>query len=82
MSTTGDTNTGEIVPDLINVKTLAKRLSLCERTIWGMKDSGRIPQPIYLGRAARWRVSDIAQWLTAGCPACAVTSKTPRNLRR
>lgn len=30
---------------------------------------GDLPKPVKLGRAVRWRKSDILQWIEQGCPA-------------
>jgi predicted DNA-binding transcriptional regulator AlpA len=48
---------------------LSKLLRLAKRTIFRLKSSGKLPQPIKIGGAAiRWRESDIALWQEKGCP--------------
>lgn len=44
---------------LLNVKEVAHLLSISPSTVLRRVDDGEIPQPIYLGRLARWRASDI-----------------------
>ena len=39
------------------------------RTLWyDLKNAGRIPEPIRLGRRTVWRVDEIQKWMMAGCP--------------
>lgn len=62
-----DTTTAP-APLLVNAKTAA-RLCGIGRTCWyALLASGRIPAPVRLGRAVRWRASELAAWCAAGCP--------------
>ncbi len=54
---------------LLTVKGVAALLALSERSIWKLTAAGRMPAPIRLGRAVRWRLGDLHQWIAAGCPA-------------
>jgi predicted DNA-binding transcriptional regulator AlpA len=36
---------------------------------WKLHSAGKVPLPVYLGtKAPRWRVDELRDWLTAGCP--------------
>lgn len=56
---------------LLKVRDVAKLVSLCERTIWKLLASGRMPAAIRIGSAVRFRASEINDWISAGCPAWA-----------
>jgi predicted DNA-binding transcriptional regulator AlpA len=34
-----------------------------------MNTAGRVPQPVKLGKSTRWVVSELHEWLAAGCPS-------------
>ena len=55
---------------LITVKDVAALTALAERTIWRFADSGKIPRPVHIGGAVRWRKSDLLSWIENGCPPC------------
>lgn len=47
---------------------VAELLNISERHLWALLSSGRLPRPIKLGRAVRWSVSELHDWLAAGAP--------------
>jgi excisionase family DNA binding protein len=53
---------------LLSARTLAKRLGLSVRTLWRLRSGGKLPPPVRLGGAVRWRAADIDAWVAAGCP--------------
>jgi len=53
---------------LITAKSLAGILSISERTVWNFDSEGRLPEPLRLGRIVRWRMKEIDEWITEGCP--------------
>lgn len=53
---------------LLNVEGVANLLGTSPRTVWRFRDSEKMPQPIRLGGCIRWRISDLAAWIAAGCP--------------
>lgn len=55
-------------PQLIEVTELAKMLGISPRTIWRLKDAGKVPKPISIGSRVRWRKDEITEWIKAGCP--------------
>ncbi len=44
-------------------KEVAQRLKMSERNVYRLRDAGKIPQPIKLGRSIRWPVSVIKDFL-------------------
>jgi prophage regulatory protein len=57
-----------LVPLAVDAKRLAKMLCVGLRTVRTWDSAGRLPSPIRIGGAVRWRVSEIRRWLAAGCP--------------
>lgn len=43
-------------------KSLAKRFSVCRTTIWRWSRESKFPNPVRLGGATRWRLSEIEAW--------------------
>jgi predicted DNA-binding transcriptional regulator AlpA len=65
----------EILPDrhhmterFLSAATLADILSVSIRTVWRLRASGKLPKPVEIGGAIRWRASDISEWSRLGCP--------------
>lgn len=56
------------IESLLTVPQTAKLAAVSTRTIWAFLAAGRMPEPIRLGRAVRFRASDIDLWLRLGCP--------------
>ena len=66
-----DENSGErfeMRPLLIDTDAVAKAVTCSRRHIERLDATGRMPRPIKLGRAKRWRFSEISDWIDAGCP--------------
>ncbi len=53
---------------LIRAEDLASLLSLSVRQTWRLDRAGKLPAPIRIGRAVRWRESEIRAWIEANCP--------------
>ena len=53
---------------LIDASTLAKKLNVHAVTIRKWQSSGRIPSPVRIGAAVRWRLVEIDAWIRARCP--------------
>ena len=48
----------------------AKLLGISESHLYALKRTARLgPAPIRLGRCCRYRVSELVEWVNAGCPA-------------
>jgi predicted DNA-binding transcriptional regulator AlpA len=43
-------------------KDVAVLLSISRATIWRLKSQGKLPPPVRLGKAVRWRKVDIVKW--------------------
>jgi Predicted transcriptional regulator len=56
---------------LIDVAVLAKKLCVHEVTIRKWQSSGKIPAPVRIGRAVKWRLAEIDAWIAAKCPTLA-----------
>lgn len=54
---------------LLTDRQLALRLGVSRSFVWKLLASGRLPEPVRLGRAVRWRLRDLRCWEEAGCPA-------------
>jgi len=59
-------STGSI--QLLNVKQVAKALGCTTRTVRRWAAEGRMPPSLRIGRAVRWRRSDLIEWVAEGCP--------------
>ena len=55
-------------PTLINANELAKILGISQRTIWRLIASGKLIQPIRIGKNVRWRLDQVNQWIENDCP--------------
>jgi predicted DNA-binding transcriptional regulator AlpA len=65
--TTGISNVSPTSAALWSVKSVAVSLGISIRQTWKLAATGRIPQPIRLGRSVRWKASDIQRFLEANC---------------
>ena len=63
---------GAILPSdeakLVDAAGVAAILGVSARMVWRMRDSGRMPRPVSIGRLTRWNRAEIDQWITDGCP--------------
>ena len=64
---------------MLGVKDIARRLLVDVRTVHRMKDDGRLPQPIKLGRMVRWCADEFEAWIAAGCPRSRNASRKERE---
>jgi predicted DNA-binding transcriptional regulator AlpA len=53
------------VTDLEGLSTLVRR---SVRSLKRDDCAGRIPRPIMIGSSRRWRIAEIHEWVSAGCP--------------
>lgn len=54
----------------MSVVDVAKLLDVSQRHIWKMLATGRFgPQPVRLGRAARFSRAELVAWIDAGAPS-------------
>jgi len=69
----------EFLIALLSVKDVAHKLGTSTRFVWGLRDAGKLPAPIKLGRLCKWRLSDIEEWIAQGCPTCRPAAQGPRS---
>jgi predicted DNA-binding transcriptional regulator AlpA len=62
--------TGPVLPSqfLINCRELSRLLGRSRASIARDVAARRVPPPVRIGRATRWRLSEIELWIAAGCP--------------
>ena len=48
---------------MIDVKEVARILSVCARTVRRLASRGILPQPIRFGRNVRWHLEEIEGWI-------------------
>ena len=54
--------------ELLCAAEAAQMAGVAKRSWWRYVSSGRAPAPVRLGGAVRWRRSELAEWIAAGCP--------------
>lgn len=54
---------------LIDAVEVSRLIGMSARTVWRLKDAGKMPKPVSIGRRVRWRRAEIDEWITAGCPS-------------
>ena len=54
--------------NLLTAKAVGQMLSLSRRQVFRLHSCGKIPAPLRIGGAVRWRVQEISAWLAAGAP--------------
>lgn len=57
-------------PLMLKVDDVATLLAISTRQVFRLSDSGKMPRPLKLGGAVRWRRSDIDAWIAKECPNC------------
>jgi predicted DNA-binding transcriptional regulator AlpA len=58
----------EHLRELLTAAESADMAGVAKRSWWRYVSSGKAPAPVRLGGAVRWRRSELAEWITAGCP--------------
>lgn len=58
----------EHLRELLSAAESAEMAGVAKRSWWRYVSSGRAPAPVRLGGAVRWRRSELAEWIAAGCP--------------
>ncbi len=53
---------------LLTARDVAAALKVSPRQIWKMLSSGKLVEPVRLGRSVRWRAEDIDEFIRLGCP--------------
>ena len=58
----------EHLRELLTAAESADMAGVAKRSWWRYVSSGKAPAPLRLGGAVRWRRSELAEWIAAGCP--------------
>ena len=53
---------------LLTVPEVAEICGIAPETVRRMTDRGAMPKPVRLGRAVRYRLSCLENWIADGCP--------------
>ena len=53
---------------LATTRRVAETMDVAPETIRRLTDRGVMPNPVRLGRAVRYRIDEIEQWIADGCP--------------
>lgn len=59
----------QIEPQGLPAAAAAKLLGVSQSHFYQLHRTGRLPLPVRLGRAVRWRRQELLDWMTAGCPS-------------
>ena len=57
---------------LIGTNEAASLCGLSRAAWYKARASGKIPRPVKIGGAVRWRRQELEDWIAAGCPARSV----------
>jgi excisionase family DNA binding protein len=49
--------------ELLRVGEVAAMLAICERGVWRLVARAELPQPLKVGRSARWRMQDVQAYI-------------------
>ena len=63
-----DAKTSRRPSELVSATELAELLSISERSLYRLKSTNQLPEPIKLGGCVRWRLTEIQKWIAQGCP--------------
>lgn len=72
MQTTTEKHSAAPLPSrerLLDIRQLATVLNVSVRSIYRLRDGGRLPAPVRVGCLIRWRAAEIDKWIESGCPA-------------
>lgn len=64
---------------LLTAAESAELLGISHDHLRRMADSGAAPRPVHIGRAVRWRRSDLEAWIEDGCQPVRSTPARPRR---
>lgn len=53
---------------LVSPRAAARMCGVSKSHFYSLQSAGRTPMPIKLGRATRYPVTEIREWVEAGCP--------------
>lgn len=53
---------------LLKAKELGRLLALSQRQIFRLNSCGKLPRPVRIGGAVRWKLADVTRWQDLNCP--------------
>ena len=53
---------------MLTVEEVADLFRISPRGVWRQASTRRMPQPVYVGRLARWPQATLKRWIQQGCP--------------
>lgn len=54
-------------PLLLTAAQVARLLQISLRTLWRLRSGRKLPLPVNLGSAVRWRREEVLEWVANGC---------------
>jgi predicted DNA-binding transcriptional regulator AlpA len=60
--------TAAVQKELLSAKESGQMCGRSPASWWRDHAAGRVPAPVYLGGATRWRAKELRAWIEAGCP--------------
>jgi predicted DNA-binding transcriptional regulator AlpA len=61
---------------LLNIDDVAERLRLSRRSVWKLVAVGKLPKPVKVLAASRWKKTDIDVFITGLCGSAEAADKT------
>jgi predicted DNA-binding transcriptional regulator AlpA len=58
-----------VTPRMGDVQAVAKICDCSTRHVYRLSDAWKMPRPIKLGALSRWNLTEVEDWISAGCPA-------------
>lgn len=62
-----EVNQIETQPLLLTARDVSKQLQVSVRTVWRLRSAGKLPKPVEVGGAVRWRNDEFQKWVAEGC---------------
>ena len=64
---------------VIGTRGVARMLGVSQRHVERLDASQLMPRPVWIGRAKRWKLRDIREWLDLDCPDRATWESRQRS---
>lgn len=68
MKTKSKTDSQSPDVQMLTAEDVAERLQISVRNVWRQVSTRQMPEPIKIGRLARWPLHEIREWIERGCP--------------
>jgi excisionase family DNA binding protein len=63
------------LPELLDVRAVARLLGCSTRHVYRLADAGRMPPPLKLGALVRWPRRSVQEWIDGGCKPVRQTAR-------